>query len=188
MHIVKVPTQQELAVMPRAGSKSYWNSRREVQVLFLAAGCHTSLTGGKALSAHTRNYSVCCQAPRPQSCGRLSFCTALRTTFSSSAEHPHCALPRNAPSCHPQPLDLTATLLSAHPPETMDILGHVAGSWGTMSRRTARCPPPSPVAVVRVGVPQVVPSGIHKGIHGIDLSPRGCLTPERQRRREAIFS
>ena len=51
----------------------------------------------------------------------------------------------------------------------------------------ALCLQLSPVRVVRVSVPQVVPSRINKGIHGIDFSTCCCLAPEQKRRRKAIF-
>lgn len=52
---------------------------------------------------------------------------------------------------------------------------------------TAPCLQPSPVPVVRVRVPQVVPRGINKCVHGIGFSPCCCLTPEQERRRKALF-
>lgn len=51
----------------------------------------------------------------------------------------------------------------------------------------ALCLQPSPVRVVRVSVPQVVPSGINKRIHGIDFSPCCCFAPEQERRRKVFF-
>lgn len=50
----------------------------------------------------------------------------------------------------------------------------------------ALCLQPLPVTVVRVSVPQVVPSRINKGIHGIDFSPCCCLAPEQEGRKASF--
>ena len=71
MHVVEVPTQQELAEMllhvrsaPEEVPELLEFKRREMEVPISAAGCHTSvplLAGAKALSVHAVNYSVYCR-------------------------------------------------------------------------------------------------------------------------------